>query len=76
MVDKDLLSRQEARSLVRGARTAQARLAEMNQEQVNALTEAIAAAAKARAGDLAKKAVEETGFGRWQDKEAKNLLEM
>lgn len=74
MVDKDLLSRQEARSLVRGARTAQARLAEMNQEQVNALTEAIAAAAKARAGDLAKKAVEETGFGRWQDKEAKNLL--
>ncbi len=74
MVDKDLLSIQEARSLVRAARTAQAILAEMNQEQVDDLTLAISIAAAKEAESLAKLAHEETGFGKWADKKAKNIL--
>ncbi|MCP4119911.1 MAG: aldehyde dehydrogenase family protein, partial [Desulfobacteraceae bacterium] len=74
MVDKDLLSIQEARSLVRAARTAQAILAEMNQEQVDDLMLAISVAAAKEAECLAKLANEETGFGKWADKKAKNIL--
>ncbi len=74
MVDKDLLSIQEARSLVRAARTAQAILATMNQEQVDDLVLAISLAAAKEAETLAKLAVEETGFGKCEDKKAKNLL--
>lgn len=74
MVDKDLLSMQEARSLVRGARIAQTALAEMSQEKVDQLTKAIAEAGVAGAEQLAKLAVEDTGFGVWQDKMAKNML--
>ncbi len=74
MVDKDLLSMQEARSLVRGAKIAQEILATWPQEKVDRLTESIAKAAIAESGNLAKLAVEDTGFGRWQDKKAKNIL--
>lgn len=74
MVDIDLLSIQEARTLVRCARTAQSRLAELNQSQVDAVVGAIAKKATGKAEELAKMAVAETGFGRWQDKVQKNLL--
>ena len=74
MVDIDLLSIQEARTLVRCARTAQSRLAELNQSQVDAVVGAIAKKATGMAEQLAKMAVAETGFGRWQDKVQKNLL--
>ncbi len=74
MVDKDLLSIQEARSLVRAARTAQAILADMDQERVDDLVLAISMEAAKEAECLAKLASEETGFGKWADKKAKNIL--
>ncbi|WP_415718877.1 acetaldehyde dehydrogenase (acetylating) [Maridesulfovibrio sp.] len=74
MVDKDLLSIQEARSLVRAAKKAQAELAELGQEKVDGIVKAISEAAYAQAEALAALAVEETGFGKVQDKKAKNVL--
>lgn len=74
MVDKDLLSMQEARSLVRAARKAQAEFAQYDQERVNAIVKAIADEAVAHAEELAALAVEETGFGKVQDKKLKNIL--
>jgi acetaldehyde dehydrogenase (acetylating) len=46
----------------------------MSQEKVDSICEAIAAACAAQAERLAKMAVQETGFGIWQDKVLKNLL--
>ncbi|MFV0422497.1 acetaldehyde dehydrogenase (acetylating) [Oleidesulfovibrio sp.] len=74
MVDKDLLSIQEARALVRAARAAQPDFAQLGQERVDAIIKAIADATAAQAEPLAALAVEETGFGRVQDKKQKNLL--
>jgi acetaldehyde dehydrogenase (acetylating) len=74
MVDKDLLSVQEARSLVRAARKAQADFALLGQAQVDAVVKAVAEAAAAQAEPLAALAVEETGFGKVQDKKTKNIL--
>ncbi|WP_027723014.1 acetaldehyde dehydrogenase (acetylating) [Maridesulfovibrio zosterae] len=74
MVDKDLLSIQEARSLVRAAKKAQATLADLDQERIDSIVKAIAVATKAQAESLAVLAVEETGFGKVQDKKAKNIL--
>ena len=74
MVDKDLLSIQEARALVRAARKAQAEYAQLGQARVDAVVKAIADAATAQAETLAALAVEETGFGKVQDKKAKNIL--
>ncbi|MBI4806560.1 MAG: acetaldehyde dehydrogenase (acetylating) [Desulfovibrio sp.] len=74
MVDKDLLSIQEARSLVRSARKAQAEFVELGQERVDAIIKAIAQATAAQAEALGALAVEETGFGKVLDKKAKNIL--
>lgn len=74
MVDKDLLSMQEARSLVRAAKEAQAKFAEYDQERVDAIVKAIAEEAVVQAESLAALAVEETGFGKVQDKKTKNIL--
>ncbi len=74
MVDKDLLSMQEARSLIRGASSARQFLAAMPQERVDALCKSLSEAGVRKAEELAKLAVEETGFGIWQDKMAKNML--
>lgn len=74
MVDKDLLSIQEARSLVRAAKKAQADFALLNQERVDSIVKAVAYAAVSHAESLAALAVEETGFGRAEDKKTKNLL--
>jgi len=74
MVDKDLLSIQEARALVRAARKAQPEFAQLSQERVNDVVRAVAEATAAQAEVLANMAVEETGFGRPQDKKIKNLL--
>ena len=74
MVDKDLLSIQEARSLVRSARKAQAEFVLLGQDRVDAIVKAIAEAAAAQAEPLGALAVEETGFGKVQDKKVKNLL--
>jgi acetaldehyde dehydrogenase (acetylating) len=72
--DKDLASIAEARALVRRARAAQAVLAELSQAQIDAIVDAMAAAVTPHAESLARMAVEETGFGRVDDKIQKNLF--
>ncbi|WED21120.1 acetaldehyde dehydrogenase (acetylating) [Vibrio sp. JC009] len=74
MVDKDLLSIQEARALIHSARTAQNEFAQLTQERVDSIVKAIAEAATNKAGELAQLAVEETGFGKVEDKTTKNIL--
>jgi acetaldehyde dehydrogenase (acetylating) len=74
MIDTDLLSIQEARSLVRAAKEAQTGLAELDQRAIDDLVEAISRRCAGEAERLARMAMEETGFGRWQDKMQKNLL--
>ena len=72
--DKDLTARQEARELARRAETAQRKLAELSQSQLDAIVEAVAKAFAAQASALAEMAVQETGFGNAEDKRAKNLF--
>ena len=74
MVDKDLLSVQEARALVRGGRKALSALAGLDQAKIDSLIQNLANAGAAHAEELARMAVEETGFGKWEDKKAKNIL--
>jgi acetaldehyde dehydrogenase (acetylating) len=72
--DKDLLSIQEVRTKVEAAWQAQKKYATYPQEQVDAIVERMAAAARANARRLAEMAVEETGYGNAKDKYIKNLL--
>ena len=70
----DLQSIQEVRDLIRDAKKAQEVFGTFDQQRVDAIVKAIAEACAANAERLAKMAVEETGFGVWQDKVLKNLL--
>jgi acetaldehyde dehydrogenase (acetylating) len=72
--DPDLISLQEVRSKVEKAYAAWQKYRSYSQEQVDALVEQLAAAARANARRLAELAVEETGYGNAQDKLSKNLL--
>src|SRR5687767_9343141 len=72
--DKDLASVAEARALARAARNAQGRLAELSQEQIDAIVTAMADAVTPHAETLARLAVEETGYGVVADKVQKNLF--
>lgn len=72
--DKDLLSVQEVRNLIKRSNTAQKALSKMSQEQIDTIVKAVANAGVAHANRLAKLAVEETGFGIWEDKVIKNLF--
>lgn len=72
--DKDLRSIQEVRNLIAKAKAAQEEYANYSQEKVDRICAAVASACAANAERLAKMAVEETGFGVWQDKILKNLL--
>ena len=74
MIDTDLLSIQEARTLVRAAKEALADLANLDQQAIDTLVESISISCARHAERLGKMAMEETGFGRWQDKMQKNLL--
>ena len=71
-LDKDLRSIQEVRDLLEKAREAQRVLAGMSQEELDKITAAVSRAGAAEAGRLARMAVEETGYGRAEDKEIKN----
>ena len=73
-LDKDLQARQEARCLTKKAFEAQQGLCRMSQQQLDAITEAVASAFQAAAGELAQMAVEETGFGNIKDKTTKNIF--
>jgi acetaldehyde dehydrogenase (acetylating) len=72
--DKDLASIAEARALARAAREAQTKLAELTQEQIDAIVTAMAEAVTPHAEALARLAVEETGYGVVADKIQKNLF--
>ena len=72
--DKDLTSIAEARACARTARQAQPLLAELSQEQIDAIVGAMAEAVTPHAEALARMAVEETGYGVVADKTQKNLF--
>ena len=72
--DKDLTSIAEARACARTARQAQPLLAELSQEQIDAIVGAMADAVTPHAEALATMAVEETGYGVVADKVQKNLF--
>ncbi len=72
--DRDLASIAEARALARRAKQAWLELAEFSQEQIDAIVDAMAAAATPQAEAFARLAVEETGFGVVDDKIQKNLF--
>jgi acyl-CoA reductase-like NAD-dependent aldehyde dehydrogenase len=74
MLDKDLLSIQEVRTKVEKAYQAWQKYRTFSQEQVDAIVERAAGAARANARRLAEMAVEETGYGNAKDKYIKNLL--
>ena len=70
--DRDLASMAEARTLARRAKQAQMEIAELSQERIDAIVDAMAAAVAPQCESLAKLAVEETGFGVVADKVQKN----
>ena len=72
--DRDLASIAEARALARRAKQAWLELAEFGQERIDAIVDAMAAAATAQAEAFARLAVEETGYGVVEDKVQKNLF--
>src|ERR1017187_8773951 len=74
LADTDLLSIQEVRTKVEKAFAAWQKYRTYSQEQVDAIVERMAAAARAHAKRLADLAVEETGYGNAKDKYIKNLL--
>lgn len=73
-IDKDLLSTQEARDLLRSAAEAQAQLATMSQEQIDTICLAMKDAALMHAERLGALANEETGYGKAEDKLIKNYF--
>ncbi len=74
MEDLDLRSIAEARRLLLAASRAAPALAALSQEAIDAIVDALHAAAVPRAEEWARLAVEETGFGNVPDKIAKNLF--
>ena len=72
IADKDLLSIQQARILVEGAREAQRKLAEFPQEKLDAAVECVARKLSLHTRELAFMSHEETGYGNPHDKEFKN----
>ncbi len=73
-LDRDLQSIQQVRDLIAAAKAAQRQLAAFSQAQLDAIVAEIAKDCAAHSERLAKMAVEETGFGVWQDKLLKNRL--
>ena len=71
-MDKDLLSIQQVRVLVKAAKEAQAIYANFTQEQVDKVVKAVSMEVRKHAELLAKMANKETGFGKWEDKVIKN----
>jgi acetaldehyde dehydrogenase (acetylating) len=72
--DSDLISIQEARQLLEQASEAQQKFAAFSQTQVDAVVDACAEAATVAGEQLARLAVEETGYGNVPDKIIKNRL--
>ncbi|MBI1747330.1 MAG: acetaldehyde dehydrogenase (acetylating) [Acidobacteria bacterium] len=72
MLDKDLQSIQEARTLVTQTAEVQKEFAKFSQEKIDAVVAAMAEAGRREAERLARMAVEETGYGNVEDKICKN----
>jgi len=72
--NKDLESIAQARALTAAARQAQSRIAELSQQQIDAIVTAMAEAVTPHAEALARLAVDETGYGVVADKVQKNLF--
>lgn len=72
--DKDLASIADARALARAAREARSPLAELSQQQIDAIVTMMAEAVTPQAEALAQLAVDETGYGVVADKVQKNLF--
>src|SRR5262245_35220260 len=70
--DKDLLSRQQARQLAKKTRDAANILATFSQDQIDLIIDAMAEAVDKEAETLARMAVEETTYGKYEDKIIKN----
>ena len=71
-MDKDIESINQARECVEAAHAAFKRFADFSQERVDAIVRAMAEAGLRAAEPLARMAVDETGFGRYEDKILKN----
>lgn len=74
LYDKDLISIQEVRKLLKEAHEAQKILLTFDQQKIDRIVKAIADAGLENAERLAKMACEETGFGNWKDKVIKNIF--
>jgi acetaldehyde dehydrogenase (acetylating) len=72
--DRDLASIHEARTLARRAKEAASLLAELSQDEIDAIVDAMAQAATPQAEAFARLAHEETGYGVVADKVQKNLF--
>ena len=72
--DRDLQSIQQARNLMVHSKIAGQELAKYDQKRIDGIIKKICEACEAQSERLAKMAVEETGFGVWQDKVLKNAL--
>ena len=73
-MDKDLLSIQEVRDLLKEAKKAQSIYSTFTQEQIDAVVKELSKEALKYEVELAKMANQETGFGKWEDKVLKNRL--
>ncbi len=73
-MDKDLLSIQEVRDLLKEAKKAQSIYSTFTQEQIDAIVKEMSIEATKHEVELAKMANQETGFGKWEDKVLKNRL--
>jgi len=72
--DKDLVSIQQVRTLVEKAHQALLAFKNFSQQQVDQIVTDMAKAAESNARRLAEMAVEETGYGKVEDKTIKNLF--
>jgi acetaldehyde dehydrogenase (acetylating) len=72
-LDADLAALAEARAAARRAKIAADAFAGATQEEIDRIVAAMAAAAADAAADLARLAVDETGYGVYEDKILKNL---
>lgn len=74
IIDNDLLSIQEARILAENAAEARKQLAEFSQEKLDAIVEGMLDAVVPHLGELALLSHQETGYGKVEDKIAKNYF--
>lgn len=72
IIDNDLLSMQESRILVENAREAQKKLATFSQDRLDEIVERMIEEIEKHLSELARMSVDETEYGKWEDKCIKN----